>query len=777
MKLKLTFLAMVLFTSVLQAQRLTQTVRGIVLDKDAQIPLVGATIVKSGAETDFGTTTNANGEFTLPNVPVGRHNFKVSYMGYEPCVLNELLVGSAKEVVLNIELVETINNMEEVVVMAKTRKDQPLNFMSTVSSRVFSVEEASRYAGGFDDPTRLASSFAGVAASEIESNGISVRGNSPAMVQYQMEGVEIDNANHFEGGDMLGGGFVSLFNSHLLANSDFMTGAFPAQYGNALSATFDMKLRNGNNQKHEHAAQIGVMGIDIASEGPIKKGGKASYLFNYRYSTFGLLTSFLPEGEGLPVYQDLTYKINLPSKAGTFALWGTGAIDNFYLKAKDKPEEWNMEAKRMEIKSDFAPMMTGLTHKYVFDNQSYINTCVLYSYNQRQENVKWMNDELNLNDLGRIKNTTQSTTVSSYYNKKLSKMHTNRTGVSYKFINFNFDEWASEDRVGTLENISQSSGSSALLQAYSQSKYTLSDKTVLNVGLHYQRFDLNKESSFEPRLGLKHQFSQKFSVSAAYGRHSRMQMLNHYFIKDKEGSTPNKDLGFTKANHYVLGFDYKINPHTRLKVEPYFQQLSAIPVIPDSSFAIINLQDTHTFNEILKNKGTGTNIGIEFTLERFLNKGFYYLITASVYDSKYKGGDGVERNTMYNGNYILNILGGKEWAMGREKNNIFGLNGRLYLQGGNRQSPVDYEASFERKEVKYDHTRLFEERKSGTARLDLTLSYTRNRPKFSSTWSLQLLNALGTVITYNQEYDFVKDEVVEMEGRSVLPNISYKIMF
>ena len=342
MKLKLTFLAMVLFTSVLQAQRLTQTVRGIVLDKDAQIPLVGATIVKSGAETDFGTTTNANGEFTLPNVPVGRHNFKVSYMGYEPCVLNELLVGSAKEVVLNIELVETINNMEEVVVMAKTRKDQPLNFMSTVSSRVFSVEEASRYAGGFDDPTRLASSFAGVAASEIESNGISVRGNSPAMVQYQMEGVEIDNANHFEGGDMLGGGFVSLFNSHLLANSDFMTGAFPAQYGNALSATFDMKLRNGNNQKHEHAAQIGVMGIDIASEGPIKKGGKASYLFNYRYSTFGLLTSFLPEGEGLPVYQDLTYKINLPSKAGTFALWGTGAIDNFYLKAKDKPEEWNM---------------------------------------------------------------------------------------------------------------------------------------------------------------------------------------------------------------------------------------------------------------------------------------------------------------------------------------------------------------------------------------------------------------------------------------------------
>jgi hypothetical protein len=151
--------------------------------------------------------------------------------------------------------------------------------------------------------------------------------------------------------------------------------------------------------------------------------------------------------------------------------------------------------------------------------------------------------------------------------------------------------------------------------------------------------------------------------------HSRLQMLDHYFVLTPEGDRPNEDLDFTKAQHFVLGFDYKLTSNTRIKIEPYYQILSDIPVIEDSSFAVINLQDSHSFYEVMINGGSGTNIGVDFTLERFLDKGFYYLVTGSVYDSRYKGGDDIERNTIFNGNYVANVLGGKEWVLGKKKNN------------------------------------------------------------------------------------------------------------
>ncbi|MFC2096093.1 carboxypeptidase-like regulatory domain-containing protein [Bacteroidota bacterium] len=777
MRKRILFVLMLLGANILNAQELTQTVRGKVIDNDTQMPLIGATVVRLGTEITTGTSTDVNGEFELKNVPVGRQNLQVSYLGYQPYVVNELLVSSGKETVLTVGLTESVNKIEEVVVKAQIRKDQALNSMTSISARVFSVEEAKRYAGGFDDPLRLASAFAGVSGPEIESNGISVRGNAPSMVQYRIEGVEVQNANHFEGGDLLGGGFVSLFSSHLLANSDFLTGAFPAQYGNALSATFDMKLRNGNNQNYEHAIQVGVMGIDVASEGPFKKGGNASYLFNYRYSTFGLLTAFLPEGEGLPIYQDLNFKLNFPTKIGVFSVWGAGAIDSFDRTAEEDSTEWNMKGKRMENNADFNIAMGGLTHKYILKNQAYINTSVVYTYDWKKDNAKWLHDDLNLYDLGASENVNNTFTIATFLNKKFGARHTNRTGVNYKLISFNYDQMGAPKRLDPMVRVADIEGNTALIQAYSQSKFSVTDNFIINAGLNFQMLTLNNKYNIEPRLGMKYKTSDKLSISAAYGYHSKMQVLNHYFIQDENGNTPNEDLDFTKAHHFVLGFDYKLGENTRLKIEPYYQILSEIPVIKDSSFAVINLQDAHGFDEVMENGGTGINYGVEFTLEKFLDRGFYYLVTASIYDSKYEGGDGVERNTAFNGNYVGNILLGKEWTIGKSKNNRLGINGRYYFNGGARQSPINYAQSDLEQEVVYDDSRLFEEKAPNTSRLDLTLSFSRNRPKYTSTLSVQMLNVLGSVITYKQNYDFVKNEVVEFEGKSNMPNVSWRIDF
>jgi hypothetical protein len=767
----------IIMTSYVRAQQLTQTVRGTVLDKDSQVPLIGATVIRIDAAAENGTITDVDGNFMLDNIPVGRHGFKISYIGYLPYIVNEVYVGSGKEISLRIELIESVTELDEITVRPTVQKDEALNDMTSVSARVFSVEEAKRYAGGFDDPTRLASAFAGVTAPQVESNGISVRGNAPSMVQYRMEGLEIQNANHFEGGDLLGGGFVSIFNSHVLSNSDFLTGAFPSEYGNALSAVFDMNMRVGNNTEYEHAVQVGVMGVDLASEGPFRKGGKASYLFNYRYSTFGLLQGLLPEGEGLPVYQDLSFKTNFPTKYGLFTFWGSGAIDDFNLKAKTDSTEWDMEIKREEINADFLPLMTGLTHKYLLKNNAYISTSLLYEYYHRTDEVQWLHDDLKLYDDSKVDYLTNNFTISSTVNKKFSAKHTNRTGFVYRIYNFDINNFSASERLEPMELVNSSKGSSALIRAFSQSKISLSNKFAINAGIHFQTFTLNNKNTVEPRLGLQYKVGDRATLSAAYGYHSRLQMLDHYFVLTPEGDRPNEDLDFTKAQHFVLGFDYKLNSNTRIKIEPYYQILSDIPVIEDSSFAVINLQDSHSFYEVMINGGSGTNIGVDFTLERFLDKGFYYLVTGSVYDSRYKGGDDIERNTIFNGNYVANVLGGKEWVLGKKKNNRLGVNGRFYFIGGNRTSPVNEEQSLIKQTVIYDNSRLYEEKFPSTSRLDLTISFTKNKPNYSSTFSLQLLNALGSVITYSQEFNFLNNQVEEVEGTSILPNVSWKIEF
>ena len=280
---------LIFLNGIVTAQGITQTIKGKVLDKESQVSLPGANVVILGTNPVIGTVSDMDGNFRLENVPVGRYTIQISFIGYESITIPEILVGSGKEVVLEAGLKESINELDEVVVKAHSRKDRPLNSMATISARSFTVEETRRYAGGLDDPARMVSAFAGVTTGNLQDNAIIIRGNSPKGVAWHIEGVDVPNPNHFSGGNVAGGGAVNVISGQLLSNSDFFTGAFPAEYGNALAGVFDIKLRTGNYEKREYAFQAGLLGIDFAAEGPFVKGNNASYLFNYRYSTFGLL--------------------------------------------------------------------------------------------------------------------------------------------------------------------------------------------------------------------------------------------------------------------------------------------------------------------------------------------------------------------------------------------------------------------------------------------------------------------------------------------------------
>jgi len=742
----------------------TQTITGRVIDESSQKELPDVSVVVSDLSPQKGTTTNGRGDFKLNNIPIGRRTIVISIMGYETIIIQSVMLTTGKELVLNVEIKESVTSLNEVVV-ASTNKHRAQNTMATISARSFSIEETRRYAGGLDDPGRLVSVFAGVSDGNVESNGIIVRGNSPSGVVYRIEGVDVGNPNHFAGEDLLGGGFVSVLSNYVLGNSDFLTGAFPAEYGNALSAVFDMKLRNGNTNKYEHSLQIGAMGIDLSSEGPIGKEKRTSYVVNYRYSTFGLMDKFVPKGSGLPAYQDISFKLNYPIKNGTISVWGTGGLDEYQYKN--------------EIDDKYKCGIGGFSFKKILNESTYINTSLaVNAYTKSNRLYEGTDSEHFLKH--RMENLDGKYTFSTYVNKRLSKCHQNRTGINILSPFYSFNNKLREEQLQPFSQLSSAKGNSLQFQFYSQSKYNITGKLIVTPGIHFQYFKLNNKYIYEPRVGISFAANERQTLSFAYGKHSQTQMLNLYFIEKTSNNIvekPNLNLDFTIAHHFIGGYEFKINENTRVKIEPYLQLLTNVPVIADSSFSTLNFEVANTFNEALVNEGTGRNIGIDFTLERFLNNNFYYLLTASVFDSKYKGGDGIERNTRYNKNYMVNVLAGKEWALGSNHTNFFGINGRVYLKGGDRYGTMNQIASQKAQNMILNDEGLFDVKYPTTGRVDVSLTYTRNRPNYSHIFALQILNVTGSAIRYYSVYNSELNTMEQRVDRFLLPSISWKVEF
>jgi len=758
---------------------LTQTVRGTIKDADIKIPLIGATILIDGIEPLMGTTADLDGNFRLEKVPVGRYNFTVSYIGYETFTLSEILVSSGKEVVLEIELKESSTTLVEVVIKASSNKDKPINSMASVSARTFSVEEASRYAGGLDDPARLAAGFAGVSTTQTTNNAIIIRGNSPRGVLWRVEGVDVPATFHFPNVDFVGGGGYTIFSSQILRNSDFFTGAFPAEYGNAFSGVFDVKMRTGNTEKQEYTVGIGIQGVDFAAEGPFVKGKKATYLFNYRYGTLGLIGKIV-KLPNLPTFQDLTFKFDFPTeKAGTFTIWGMGADDINNKDAKEDLTKWETSVDYMtqRYKNRFGAV--GLSHRITIGKSTYLNTILSADGMSSSYDKSEYTNDMRMLPVLYSQSTEGKYSFRSTLNHRLSSKINSRTGITVNSLFFdNKIKLAFYDNPDNLLNFVDNKGTALSTQAFTQFKIDLLPNLSTNIGVHSMYLNVNDKATIEPRAGINWGLTEKDELSFAYGLHSQMEELRTYYSEvNNNGVTelPNKTLDFMKSHHFVLGYSRKISDVVRIKVEPYYQMLEGIPVYANSSFSIINVTNNWAINQKLESTGTGKNYGIDFTLERFLKDGYYYLFTATIFDSKYTGGDGKEYNTVYNRGHVINLLAGKEW-MFKDKN-VLGVNAKVTYMGGLRYTPVLYDESMAAQWALPDHTRAYESQFPSSTGVDLSITYKVNRAKYTGTWYFMIKNALIQPDYSDPFYSRMKNDVIIDEMKMPFPSLGYKVEF
>ena len=757
----------------------TQTVRGQVCDVASGEPMIGVTItVENG--TTLATVSDAEGNFVIHNVPVGRHAVRASYIGYEPVLLKEQLVSSGKELVLTLRMRENVSELGEVVIKPRVNKQLPLNEMAQVGARMFSVEEASRYAGGMSDPARTASMFAGVATGGA-TNGISIHGNSPQMLQWRVEGVEVPNPNHFAEITEAGGGVFTSLNGTVLANSDFLTGAMPAEYGNALSGAFDMKMRVGNNTKYEHAIQVGTLGVDFASEGPLAKGSKASYLVNYRYSFLEIakkLHAINMEKETLD-YQDLSFKLNMPTqKAGTFAVWFTGLIDRYENEVPDVSDWetlWDMNDSWSRQKN----CAVGLNHHFRLRSGGTLHSSVAFTGSYRKLGVNDYDAAMNMMPEMAGRNSLWNVIISTQHQHKFSSRYTMHNGFEHQHLDFHTWMDYIHETGGPLYRVYDSEGNTGLTRLYTNHKVALSSRLSTVAGVNVMWFNLNDQWLVEPRVSMQYKTSPSSTFSVAYAMNSRKETTDTYFVL-MNGKNPNKNLGLTRSHHISASFAQRLGENIMLKVEPYWQWLFDVPVEDGTTYSILNHRNFFQ-DRALVNKGAGRNYGIDLTLERYLKDGFYGMVTATLFKSEYRDAQGQWHHSRHDRRYITNILGGKEWMIGKGKKNVFGINGRLTMMGGDRYTPIPDGITFEDVMKRPDKSIPIDEgmdpytkQKGMNVGYAFSVKYTINK---QHTAHHIILEYLQMKTFQGQTFDLQTHDIVDKFTSLTFPNIAYRVEF
>ena len=769
------------------AQSLTQTIRGQVVDAATQEPLGSATISLLGTDPAQGATTGADGKFVIEGVSVGRYALRISFVGYQPLSIPNQLVKAGKEVVLDIQLEESARNLEEVVI-SKERAVPAM--VAPVSSRSFTVEETRRYAATFFDPARLATSFPGVVGTNDQANHISVRGNSPNSLLWRLEGVDIVNPNHlsnagtFNDRRVQGGGSQSVLSAQMLTNSSFLTGAFPAPFGNSVGGVFDMRLREGNNERREYTVQAGLIGLEFAAEGPFREGGEASYLANYRYSTVGLLTNVIGldfGGEAI-AFQDLAFHLNLPTKGKSkFTLFGMGGLGSNVFEAPRDSASWESQEDRYDVTFTNDMGVLGATHELQINNKSLWKTTVALSALESDRFGDRIGEDYQPTRLE--EDTYQETRLSlnTSFTHKFSSSQTLQAGFLFNQLDYQLLNRESPVS-GSLQTLAEGGGGGQLYQPYVQWRQTFDAPVSLQVGMHAMYFSLSDAFSLEPRASLAWTISDQQSLSLAYGLHSQLQTPGVYFSAvDNEGGLrfPNQDLGFTRAHHYVLSHQFNWGLGTSLRTELYYQDLFDVPITtdPGSTFSALNVFEGFV-TQNLTNAGSGKNYGLELTLEKSLTDDYYFLLSGSRYESKYTAADGIERDTRFNGNYAFSFTGGKEFLWRKaDKQRVLGINLRSVYLGGLRITPIDEEASQAQQQTVFIDDLAFADQLSDYFKLDLRLSLRTNKQGRTSVWSLDLQNALNTQNVAFQFYDNVEGEVVTKYQLGLIPILTYRLEF
>ena len=758
-RLILPFTLCISFILPLEAQEISQILRGRIIEVVSKTPIPNAVIIIN--DTKFSATANTEGVFQIEQVPVGRYRLTVSSVGFQPLILTDVLVESGKETVLEIVL-NTSNTALDTFVYVAQSSDRSLTSFPSVSL----IEKLRfQYPATFADPARYASFAAGVATDNDQANNLSIRGISPNALQWYLEGAEIVNPNHLSNAGTLSdrasanGGGVMILSAQLLENTTLYQGSMPPQYGNALAGALDMRLRKGNDSRHQNTVQLSLIGLDAATEGYFNKGKKASYLINYRYATVGLLSKLgVPLGDEAINYQDLSFNLNFPTqKMGEFSIFGVGGVSENIFKAK-KPGEWIADKDSQDISFKGRMGALGLKHQVSLGKKMFWQSVFVASA---------LDDKRNAIGYNRLEQPTKVETIDNTHAKYFFKTEINsnlggKPEQSRAFTEGSFGLIVKEEAItnNLISKISSntsnkvSDGNGVWLIPYADLTGELSNKLNYKIGVRAVYFSFNEKFSLEPSAILNYKTNKNSFVQLNYSRQSQLIQPALYFAKNSNGVYLNRNLDFVKSDNIGLSFNKNFKNAIRMNAEAFYQTYSNVYYNSDNSSSL--LDDLNSLTTISNSLGTAQSVGLALNSSQNLPTGLFWQANIAVFDAQWKDKSGVERNLTYNSRYTSNALLGKEWTRGSLRNKFFGISGRAVLRGGFYQNGVQVKDYF---------------------RTDLNVYFKRNRKKWQSTLQLDIQNVTNRENEWTTVFDRLQGRTIAKKQLGLIPNLAYKIEF
>lgn len=738
----LVFLLLTSFSAI--AQESVQVIRGKITNATTQIPVSRATILIQG-NSDYDVKSDSLGQFEIP-VALGKYSLLVQSKNFKSVFRKNVVVVAGKQQVQDFELDEFKVELDSVTV-------KPQITSENINLDLWNIQ---RMAAVFYDPGRQVNAHAGVVNTDDQSNNVSVRGTSPNYVQWKIEGVEIVNPNHLENAGTLNdrpslnGGGVSMFSAQLLQNSEFQFAPFDPTMGNASSGIFDMKLRNGNNAKTEHIIQASLLGLDVSMEGPFSKKSAASYLFNCRYSTVGLLSLMgVNFGDEKINYMDLSYMVTYPHKRGQIKLFGVlGSSENIYL---GKTDSTKLELQKDLLNINYRSFTTinGINNLVTLSNSMFLKSIVAYSTKEVSRTSSSSSNLWSAPD-ERDNYTQQKISTLNYISKRFNNWLRLKTGV---YVNYFINEVHS-----SVNDFAFASGkiSDPIIEPFVSFEGTILKKLEFKTGFHGMYLPNISYFSLQPRILLKYSISDIESISFNYGLSSQLQPSYIYLT-----NVENRDLKPTISNSFSLIHQLKIK-RISIKNEFYYQLFNHIPVDPTIGFSAFNY-----FNEqptsIMEQNGKATVYGYDLTIERDF-KNFYIIASSSIYNSEYRIGS-LNKKARFNTGYNFALTTGKEFAL-KSGNKFISTDIRAVFRNGFREPNTDYVNQY-----------VYETQLPEYNRIDLRISYRKNRKNSSVIWAIDIENVANNHNVSYHYYDAYTKKVETKYQLGLIPVLSYKVLF
>ncbi|MGB3465388.1 MAG: TonB-dependent receptor [Cyclobacteriaceae bacterium] len=775
---------------VVSSQELTQTVRGEISEFGTGEAMPGATINVVG--TDQGTTSDATGKFSL-KLPLGYHRLVISFIGYQNQVVEELLVTAGKEIVLDILLKRSAIELADAQVSARAL---PLE----LSSRTISPEQVQRYAATFYDPVRLSVSLPAVSATNDQNNNVSVRGTSPAWNQWRLEGLEIASPNHltnagtFSDRPTQNGGGVNILSAQMLSDSKVLYGGFNASRGNALGAIFDMNLRTGNESQRYHTVQASLIGFDLSTEGPFSDNSQASYLVNYRYSFTGLLGAMGVDFGGEEIrFQDISFTLNFPHKKGATKVFGLGGLSSNEFTGVDDFSEAEEEKDLFDISFSGKMMAAGVSNSTALNSKVRMDHTVIYSLNhsERSERSKDFNVLLTpaTQSEGYNENKLSLRSLFSFTTSDVSELSIGMNAINYRYnLPYHFRTFS----INPIQISTDVEASEWLWQPFVNFNVDLGVHTKVEAGLNFTNFKTSDEFTVEPRLFIKRYLGD--AGSSVYFRGGLYSQIQNYILRYGTAldlavfsNKNNANLEMNKAAKFLVGYLTRIGDFT-VNAEAFYDYYYDLPYFDGifnlnsnrlgSSFSSFNVA-----NEIIQVNFTDQEEasvkGIEFSVEKKITTGWYYLIGTTYYNSTFENPDGETYDSRWDGGFALNGTFGKEIDL-KSKNNkqrSFNMNARVIYQGGFRRNAIDVAASNRQEGDVINTDFSYATRNPNYFRLDLRFAWRVEKENYTRTLSFDLQNATNYENFFFERYDSVAGEVVSSNQLGIIPLLTYRVEF